>query len=60
VLDVQSFKGVGSDTDHCLVGVGVGGREALINGAFQKLDTERFNLQKLNGAKVKVQYQIQI
>jgi hypothetical protein len=45
-------------TDHYLVVAEVGDRLAVSKRAAQKIDTERFNLKKLNEGDVKEQYQI--
>jgi hypothetical protein len=45
ILDVQSFRGADSDTDHC-----------LIASTFREI----FNLRKLNELKVRTQYQTEI
>jgi hypothetical protein len=48
ILDVQSFRGADCDTDHYLVVAKVRERLAVSKGAAQKIDTERFNVKKLN------------
>jgi len=56
ILDVRSFRGVDSDTDHYLVVVKVREILAVRKQAAQKFDGERFNLRKLNELEVRKQY----
>jgi hypothetical protein len=60
ILDVRSFRGADCDTDHCLVVAKVMERLAVSNRAAQKLDTESFNVKKLDEGDVKKQYQVTI
>jgi len=53
ILDVQSFRGAGCDTDHYLVVAKVRERLAVSKQAVQKFDVERFNLRKLNELEVR-------
>jgi hypothetical protein len=60
ILDVRSFTGADCDTDHYLVVAKVRERLALSKQAAQKIDTERFDVKKLNEGDVKEQYQVTI
>jgi hypothetical protein len=55
-LDVRSFRGADCDIDHYLVVAKVKERLAVSKRAAQKIDTERFNVKKLNKGDVKEQY----
>jgi hypothetical protein len=57
---VRAFRGADCDIDHCLVVAKVRERLAVSKGAAQEVDTERFNLKKLNEGDVKEQYQVKI
>jgi hypothetical protein len=58
IVDVQSFRGADSDTDHYLVDRNVRQRLSVSKQATQKFYIERFNLRKLNDVEVKEQYQV--
>jgi hypothetical protein len=60
ILDTLPFRGADCDTDHYLVVEKVRERLAVSKRAAQKVDTERFNVKKLNEGDVKEQYQVTI
>jgi hypothetical protein len=60
ILDVRSFRGADSDTERYLAVAKVRERLAVSKRAAQKIDTERFNVKKLNEGGVKQQYQVTI
>jgi hypothetical protein len=59
ILDVQSFRGVDCDTDHCQVVVEVRMRLAVCKHTIYRFHMERFNLKKLNLVDSKEQYCIE-
>jgi hypothetical protein len=60
ILGVRSFRGADCDTDHYLVVAEVRERLAVSKRAAQKVDTERFNVKKLNEGNIKEQYRVTI
>jgi hypothetical protein len=60
ILDVQSFRGADSVTDHYLVVEKKKKKLAVRKQAAQKVDGGRFNLRKLNDLEVRKQYQTDI
>ena len=60
ILDVRSFRGATSDTDHYLLVASVRKRLAVSKQKPQKFDGESSNLRRLNELKVRKQYQIEI
>jgi hypothetical protein len=60
ILEVRSFRDADCDTDHYLVVAKVRERLAVSKQAAQKIDTERFNVKKLDEEDVKEQYQVTI
>ena len=57
ILDVQSFRGSDSHTDHYLVVAKVKERSAVSKQAAQRFDGDIFNLRKLNKLEVRKQHQ---
>jgi hypothetical protein len=58
ILDVRYFRGADCHADRYLVVVKVRERLEVSKLAAQKIDTERFNVNKLNKRDVKEQYQV--
>jgi hypothetical protein len=60
ILDIQSFRGADSDTDHYLVVAKLRNRISVHKRVRQNFDLERFDLKKLNVLEVKEKYQVEI
>jgi glycine betaine/choline ABC-type transport system substrate-binding protein len=60
ILDVRSFTGAECDTDQYLIAAKARDRLAVSKRDAQKIDTERFNVKKLNEGDIKEQYQVTI
>jgi hypothetical protein len=60
ILDVQSFRGADSDTDHYLVVEKLRERISVSKRARQNFDLERSDLKKLDDIEVKEKYQVEI
>ena len=60
MLDLRSFGGADSDTDHYLVVAKIKERLAVNTQAAQKFDGERFNLRKLSELEVRKPHYIKI
>jgi hypothetical protein len=60
ILGVRSFRGADCDTDHYLVVAKVREKLAASKRTAQKIDMDRFNVEKLNEGDVKEQYQVTI
>jgi endonuclease/exonuclease/phosphatase family metal-dependent hydrolase len=60
ILDIRSFRGANSDTDHYVIFAKLRERISVIKRARQNFDLEGFDLKKLDDVEVKEKYQIEI